>query len=185
MTEIDIGFGPVALTAGVLSILIPEFNFLALPGLPLKLVLKPTLAPFLTGNSGPGGEIGEVRVGQYVLEVQRASSPAGTLPFLRVAIDFRAGLTMTFDNLTGQLQVGIGSVAPADIKVGILDNFINTNEPSLALALPDLIAPVLPSLGDNLGAFPIPGFFGLALEGVEVSRSGAFFSLFTKLVPAP
>ena len=185
LTEIDIGFGPLPLTAGLLSIIIPEFALLLDPGMPLRLVLQPTLAPFLTGNSGPGGEIGEVRIGQYVLEVRSLASPTGSALFLRGAIDFRAGLTMTFDDLTGQLQVGIGSVTPADVTVGVLANPIDTNETSLALALPVLIAPVLPSLGDNLGAFPIPGFFGLALEGIEVSRSGAFFSLFTNLVPAP
>ncbi|MCL4686381.1 hypothetical protein KJ059_16710 [Myxococcota bacterium] len=185
LTELDIGFGPTPLTAGFLAIIIPEFGSLADPGLPLRLVLEPTLAPFLTGENGPSGEIGEIRVGHYLLEVRTLPSPTGSGLFLRGAIDFRAGLTMTFDNLTGQLQVGIGSVAPQDITVGILDNPINTNETSLSMALPFLIAPVLPSLGDNLGAFPIPGFFGLALEGVEVSRSGPFFSLFADLVPAP
>jgi GTP-binding protein len=29
-----------------------------LVGTPLRIELKPTLAPFLTGNTGPGGEIG-------------------------------------------------------------------------------------------------------------------------------
>ena len=186
LNEIDLGFGPLPVTAGLLSIIIPEFGQVADLGMPLKLVLRPTLAPFLTGNSGPSGEIGEIRVGQYVLEVQTV--PAGADPvtvLLRGAIDFRAGLNMTFDNATGQLQVGIGSVTPADITVGVLDNVIGTNETSLSLALPSLIAPVLPSLGENLGAFPIPSFFGLELQGVEVSRNGAFFSLFTNLVQAP
>ena len=84
-----------------------------------------------------------------------------------------------------QLVVGIGSVTPADIQVAVLDNLVNTNEVTLGFALPTLIALVLPDLGSSLGAFPIPSFFGLQLEGVEVSRSGQFYSLFTNLNPAP
>ena len=185
LTELDLGFGPLPVSAGLLSLIIPEFADFDDLAMPLKIVLRPTLAPFLTGNGGPSGEIGEIRAGQYVLEVQTIPVSGPVAVLLRGAMDFRAGLNMSFDNATGQLQVGIGSVTPADITVGVLDNAIGTNETSLALALPNLIAPVLPSLGENLGAFPIPGFFGLELAGVEVSRNGAFFSLFTNLVPAP
>jgi hypothetical protein len=100
-------------------------------------------------------------------------------------MDFRAGLDMSFDDGTGQLVVGIGSVAAADITVAILDNAVGTNETTLSLTLPFLIAAVLPDLGEGIGAFPIPGFFGMSLQAVEVSRSGSFYSLFTNLTPAP
>jgi hypothetical protein len=185
LTEIDIGFGPVPLTAGLLAIIIPEFSGLPNPTQQMKLVMTPTLAPFLTGANGPGGEIGEIRVGQFLLEVQNVPVIGQPFTFLVGAIDFRAGLNMSFDDLTGQLQIGIGSVTPADVVVAVIENSVGTNEASLALALPSLLAPALPSLGENLGAFPIPSFVGLELEGVEVSRSGSFFSLFTNLVSAP
>jgi hypothetical protein len=184
LAEIDLGGGPLPLTAGTLALLIPELSSLN-PATPMWIELVPTLSPFLTGNSGPGGELGEIRVGHYAIELW-ADLPTGP-NFLALggAMDFRAGLNMTFDDLSGQLVVGIGSVAASDITVGILKNAVGTNETTLSLTLPFLIAAVLPSLGDSLGAFPIPGFFGLALEGVEVSRSGSFYSLFTDLTPAP
>lgn len=180
--EIDLGFGPVPLTAGVLAALIPELASYP-PATPMHVALTPTLAPFLTGNPGPGGELGEVRVGQYQIELF-AHDP-NPKRVLAGALDFRAGLDMDFDDATGQLVVGIGSVAPADITLAVLDNPINTNETSLQLSLPFLIATVLPELGSGLGAFPIPSFFGLSLQAVEVSRSGSFYSLFTNLTPAP
>ena len=100
-------------------------------------------------------------------------------------MDFRAGLDMSFDDATASLVVGIGSVAPEDITVALLVNAIGTDEETLTMSLPFLIASLLPELGENLGAFPIPSLLGLSLEGVEVSRSGAFYSLFTDLSPAP
>jgi hypothetical protein len=52
-------------------------------------------------------------------------------------------------------------------------------------ALPPLLEPVLPTLGAGLGSFPLPAFFGLALESVEVSRTGQFLTLYANLAPAP
>jgi hypothetical protein len=51
----------------------------------------------------------------------------------------------------------------------------------LGFLLPD----VLPALGDGLGAFPLPEFFGLQLSGVEVSRNGQFYTLFADLAAVP
>jgi hypothetical protein len=181
LTEIDLGGGPLPLNAGFLSILIPELGGLD-PATPLRVVLQPTLSPFLTGNAGPGGELGEVRVGHYALEL-RVDTAANTL-LLGGALDFRAGLDMGF--AAGQLSFSISEVAPTDITVAILDNALGTNETTLSLTLPFLISSVLPSLGDSLGAFPIPGFFGMALQGVDVRRlDSGFYALFTDLVPAP
>lgn len=184
LTEIDLGGGPLPLTAGVLALLIPELGS-ADPSLPLRVDLKPSLAPFLTGNSGPSGEIGEIRVGQYLLSVRVNGGPALNNELLGGAIDFRSGLDLGFDNQTGQLVVGIGSVAAEDITVAILNNGVGTNETTLSLTLPFLIASILPDLGDGLGAFPLPSFFGMQLEAVEVSRLSGFYSIFADLETAP
>jgi hypothetical protein len=183
LTEFDFGGGPVPLTAGTLALLIPEFSHFD-PSLPMKIVLTPTLAPFLTGNSGPGGELGELRVGNYQIEVDGTNS-GGSFLALSGAMDFRAGLDMSFDDATGSLAVGIGSVAPADVTVSILKNPVHTNEAQLQVVLPSLIAFILPQLGQSLGSFPLPSFLGLDLQGVEVSRTGQFYSLYANLVQGP
>ena len=38
-------------------------------------------------------------------------------------------------------------------------------------------------LASSLGAFPLPSFLDLGLQGVEVSAEGEFMSLFADLVP--
>src|SRR5690606_885859 len=139
ITEFDFGSGPLPLTAGTLALLVPEFQNFP-PATPLRIELRPTLAPLLTGNNGPGGELGEIRVGQIEVTVIGGEFPLADTVFLKGAVDFRAGLNMTFDDETGSLVVGIGSVTPADITVGVLDNPVNTNEATLGIVLPGLLA---------------------------------------------
>jgi hypothetical protein len=50
--EIDLGFGPLPLTAGLLSALMPEFAIYP-PATPFRIDIRPTLAPIVTGNAGP------------------------------------------------------------------------------------------------------------------------------------
>jgi len=52
--------------------------------------------------------------------------------------------------------------------------------------VPALLGPLLPSLADALGSIPLPQFFGLQLQGVEVSRlSGGHMGIFANLAPTP
>ncbi len=53
----------------------------------------------------------------------------------------------------------------------------------LQTALPPVLEPVLATLGSGLGAFPLPGFLGLQLQGLEVSAP--FNALYANLAPAP
>jgi hypothetical protein len=180
--EFDFGGGPFPLSAAVLSLLVPEFASLP-PDLPMRIDLIPTMAPILTGNAGPGGEIGELRMPQLIGEV-RSDNFANTL-YLRVAVDFKSGLDVVFNDETSSLEFQIGSLTFQDVTVGILDNNVNTNETILGIVLPQILALVLPDLGAGLGDFPLPAFLGLQLQGLEVAKSGQFTSLFANLVPAP
>ena len=67
----------------------------------------------------------------------------------------------------------------------VLDNPLGANEAQVETVLPALIQPLIPSLAGALSGFPLPQFFGLSLQGVEVSRNGQFLSLFANLAPAP
>jgi len=182
LAEIDLGGGPLPLTAGTLALIIPELSAFD-PEMPVVVRLAPTLAPLLTGNDGPGGELGEIRIGQLIADVVGQDTPTHEFLMLRGAIDFRAGLDMGFSG--GALSFSIGSVTPSDITVGILENLVNTNENVLGVALPFVLAQALPSLGAGLAAFPLPTFFGLQLQAVEVSRNGQFYTLFANLAPGP
>ncbi len=182
ITELDFGTGPIPVTAGSLALFVPEFSQFD-PNMLLRIDLTPTLAAFITGNLGPASELAEIRMPHYAIDVIIDNGTEEKL--LGGAIDFRAGLDLTFDDLTGSLVASIGSVVSQDITVAILENPVGTNEATLGVVLPVVLALVLPDLGAGIGEFPLPEFLGLQLQGVEVSRNGEFLSLFADLTPVP
>lgn len=180
LDELDVGFGPLPLTAGLLALLIPEFS--VFPGTaPIQIVLRPTLAPVLTGNAGPAGELGELRIGQLIVEL-RDPTPGVETPLLVAAVDFRAGFELLVDDATGQLAPSVTSLAVEDITVSIVDNLVQTDEATLQTSLPDLLTIALPALGTSLGSFPVPTFLDFQLDPVEISKSGQFMTIFSNLV---
>lgn len=184
LTEVDLGDGPIPVTAGFLATFMPQLSNLD-PNLPMRIDLKPTLAPFLTGNPGPAGEIGEIRIPQLLLEVHYNDGihTGNNSLIIRGALDMRAGFELSFDPLTGSLAFSISNVS--NLVIAFLVNNILVNEVQLAAVLNIVLPQLLPSLGDGLGSFPLPAFFGLQLQGVEVSRNGQFYTLFADLVPGP
>lgn len=182
LTEMDLGSGLQPITAGSLLLFLPSLSGFD-PELPMRIDLKPTMAPFLTGNTGPGGEIGEIRIPQLIMEIHIDDGlhPGNSGLIIRGAIDMRAGLGLTFAD--GALAFSVSNVT--DLNIAFLNNSVSANEASVATVLNFLLPDVLPALGDGLGAFPLPEFFGLQLSGVEVSRNGQFYSLFANLVPTP
>jgi len=182
ITEMDLGGGPQPVTAGSLLLLIPQLSGFD-PATPMRIDLKPTLAPFMTGNPGPGGELGELRIPQLGIEVHidDGQHPGDSGLIIKGAIDARAGLDLTFDDVTSSLVFAVSSAT--DIQVAFLKNNINANETGVTAVLNFLLPTLLPQLGSGLGAFPLPEFFGLSLQGVEVGRTGQFYSLYANLVP--
>jgi len=182
LTEIDIGAGLQPLTAGLLKVFMPTLSGFD-SALPMRIDLKPTVAPFLTGNGGPGGEIGEIRIPQLIMEIHIDDGlhPGDTGLIIRGALDMTAGLGLSFVN--GALTFSVSNVT--GLTIAFLTNNVTANEAQLTTVLNFLLPTALPALGDGLGAFPLPEFFGLLLDGVEVSRNGQFYTLFTNLVPGP
>jgi hypothetical protein len=183
LTEISLGSEPLPVTSGLLAAFIPTLNLFFAPTTPMRIDLKPTLAPLLTGNGGPGGEIGEIRIPHLIMEVHIDDGlhPGESGLIIRGALDMRAGLGLDF--VDGALSFSVSNVQ--GLTIAFLKNNVNANETQLATVLNLLLPNLLPSLGDGLGAFPLPEFFGLQLDGVEVSRNGQFYSLFANLVPVP
>jgi hypothetical protein len=182
LTEIDLGGGPQPVTAGTLLLFIPTLSSFD-PATPMRIDLAPTLAPFMTGNPGPGGELGELRIPQLQLSVHIDDGvhPGDSGLIIRGTVDAKAGLDLAFDDATSSLVFAVGSVS--DIQIAFLKNNVNANEANLVSVLNFLLPDLLPALGDGLGAFPLPAFFGLHLDGVEVTRTGQFYSLYSNLVP--
>jgi hypothetical protein len=83
--------------------------------------------------------------------------------------------------------LGVGVTAPEEnaTLMTVLYNPLGADETQIETVLPSVMRPLIPSLAGALSGFPLPQFFGLNLQGVEVSRNGAFLSLFANLTPGP
>ena len=80
------------------------------------------------------------------------------------------------------------TVAPpdaSDMIMTVLYNPLGTDEAQLEQTLPAVFSPLVPSLAGALSGFPVPQFFGLSLQGVEVSKNGGFLALFANLGSTP
>lgn len=179
ITELDFGFGPVPLTAGNLATFVPALTAID-PDTDLRIDLAPTLAPVVTGQDGPNGEIGDLRIGHLLATLVVADTGA---TLLSIVVDVEVGLDITF--VDGQLAFNLGTLTTDDLELTILSNPLAANETQLVAVLLFLLPDLLPSLADSLGSFPIPSFFGLNLSPVEISKVGGFMSLYTDLTPAP
>jgi hypothetical protein len=136
----------------------------------------------VTGNPGPGGELAELRIAHVSVEIV---DPGPGTVWLGGAFDARMGLDLDFLPDGSGLAVSIAAPGESDTAMTVIYNPLGTNEAQLEVALPALIRPLFPQLASAISGFPLPQFFGMSLEGVEVSRSGQFMSLFANLTPAP
>lgn len=181
LTEIDLdgpeGAPASPITSDLLATFVPEFAFLP-AGTLLQIDLAPTMAPMVTGNLGPHGEITELLIGQLAINI--AEQETGTV-WLRGAFDARLGLNLAFKPDGSGLAITIEKPATSDVTITVIDNPLGTNEENVETVLPNIMAPMIPSLAGALSGFPLPQFFGLQIQGVEVSRNGQFLSLFANL----
>ncbi len=181
ITSLDLGSGPVPLTAGTLAALLPEFGAFP-PATPLRIDVRPTLAPIVTGSPGPAGELALLKMAQLLIAVVRNDATQTVL--LQGTVDAEIGLNLAFSS--GALVFDLSEPEADDITVAVLVNPLGVNEAALEVeVLPPLVAALLPSLAGSLASFPLPEFLGLGLSGVEISRNGQFMSLYANLVSTP
>jgi len=168
VTELEIisGQGPQPITAGLLSVLIPEFGQID-ENTPLKVKLQPTLAPVLTGQAGPNGELGVLKISH----IQVLVLGPGDVVYGELAADMDA----TFDMNVGpnnSLVPALGTPDADDISIHLLTNPLGASEAALQGTLLELLLPLIPSLGSELGSFPLPQFLGLTPTPVDITRIG-------------
>jgi hypothetical protein len=181
LTSIDLGSGPLPVTAGLLAAAFPPFGGLP-ASTPIAIRIRPTLAPVLTGNTGPAGELAEIRMAQLRVEfVERDGAPDETV-LLALAVDARVGLQLAFQ--PGGIGFVISPPAGSDVTVALLANPLQVDEAALQAFVPGVVASFLPQIAGALASFPLPSFLGLSLSGVEVARAGQYYGIFADLTPA-
>lgn len=179
LTEIDLGAGPIPVTAGLLAGFIPEFASFD-PADPMEIHLTPRLAPFVTGNPGPQAELAEMQIPHLLVQI--VDTTTGGL-LVEVAIDAKVGLEIGF--AAGALDIGIGALAPGSLNLDILQNSLQTNEIVLQAVLGLVLTQAFPQLAGSLAGFPLPEFFGLQSSFIEASKNGEFMSIYLDLSSAP
>jgi hypothetical protein len=180
ISEFDFGSGPVPITGALLAFLLPAFGVLD-PAEVLQVDVVPTLAPFVTGDPGPMGELATLRLAHLGLKIVPVVDPTVTL--LEVAVDGELGLDASFT--AGDLAFTVTPPTAQDLSFTLLENPLLADEATIDGLLPQLLTLVIPTLGDSLGSFPLPAFLGLELSLVDVDQNGEFISLFLDLSPTP
>jgi hypothetical protein len=179
ITEFDLGGGPLTLTAGLLQSFVPELSQFP-PTEEIVIEARPELAPIVSGESGPGGELTEMRISHLLVNMRLVESG---LLLLSMAVDATVGVDLDFD--AGGVGFSLGNPAPEDIGISILTNTIDADEAGLESFMASIMPFAFPELAGALGGLPLPSFLGLVLEPVEVSKQGDFLSIFANLGADP
>jgi hypothetical protein len=194
LTEIDFdgegGTPPQSVNAGLMALFIPELLAVIDASTPMKIVLDPTIAPVVSGDPGPNGELNELLISHLEVRLVACTGPVNPAQcdpgdtettYMIAAVDVRTGFDIAFDP-SGQLNISLTAPLLEDVRIVVVDNPLHTNELAIETLMPTVFAPLLPSLSSTLGSIPIPQFFGLSVQGVEVSRNGQFMCVFMNLV---
>lgn len=168
------------LTAGALSILLPELSTFPSDE-PAVIRVRPRLAPVVTGEPGPDGELARLEIAALRLEMEM---PDLNHTFLVMELDLEAGLDLDFTS--AGLAFTLAAPGASNLDVTILENPLGTNEQLIVGVFQNLFPVFAEQLEDAIDAFPIPSLLGLELEPVEVARmNGGFLGLFANLVQEP
>jgi hypothetical protein len=165
----------------LLSLLVPEFALLP-ANTPMRIDVAPTLAPIVTGNTGPAGELTELKISHVRIDIVEVGP---NKIWMTGYLDGRLGMDLAFLPDGSGLAITISTPAASDLTIAVIGNPLAADELTVETVLPAIIRPLIPSLAGALSGFPLPQFFGLQLQGLEVSRQGQFLSLFANLVVAP
>jgi hypothetical protein len=145
----------------------------------MQIDIYPTMAPFVTGEPGPAGELATLRLPHLLVTVAPVSDPDVALVVL--AVDGTLGMEASL--VAGELTFSITPPLAQDLSLTILENALPVNDAQLQAIVPQLLALLIPSLAGSLGSFPLPDFLGLQMSLVDVDRNGEFISLFLNLAP--
>lgn len=182
ISEIDVlGTGtPLPLTSGLLGVFIPELLEFG-PNQPARIEISPTLAPLITGASGPGGELALLKIAQLKLKIIVTAENGIPVDAVDFMLDADVGIDLDLDPVTGALVFDLAEPAPQNITVKTVETPIGADLSDVEMLLPHLVGSFLPSLASGLGSFPLPSFLGLSLDVIEVSRTGELLTIYANL----
>ena len=141
--------------------------------------IEPQLAPIVTGQTGPFGELADLLIPGLAVTIKLDSTGA---PLLELVADARVGLDIAL--VDGALSFTLGTLDISNIDIEVIRNTTTIPDPVIIALLGLVIPDLFPELASSLASFPLPSFLGLDLTPVEISRNGEFMSIFADLTPA-
>jgi hypothetical protein len=185
LTSLDLGFGPIPLTAGFLANLDPAFNTLP-AATPIIMRITPTAAPFLTDEPGPNGEPATLFIPNIGIRfIQDLGGSLGESTVLGVNLDAPLGFDLAYDAVNNVLAPTITPPPTGSVVARVTDNGIGANNLNIEALFEALFPTFAADLGESFAAFPLPQFLGLQLSVVDVVRMGNGFVLFSNIAPTP
>lgn len=176
--SLDLGAGPLPLTAGLLSILIPDLAVLD-PATPLVVELEPQLAPVVTGEAGPEGEPLDFWLAHWRTRLRDDQGTA----LAELTLELRAGLDLALSDDGASLAFELRSLPGEAVRVSLVRSLLELDEAQVEGAVAALVPTLAGSLGLGLDAIPLPPVAGLGLVGVEVASVGDRLVAFLALAP--
>jgi hypothetical protein len=186
ITEIDLfGTGtPLPLTAGVLTPFFPALENIGADEA-ARIEIKPTIAPLVTGEPGPMGELALLKIAQLNFEVLVTRPDGSDFSVADLMLDADVGIDLNFDSATAALVFELATPDPSFITAKAVENPLASDVSAVEGLLPSIVSSFLPSLAGGLGSFPVPSFLGLDLNVIEVGRNGEMLTLYANLETAP
>ena len=178
LTEIDFGLGAQPITAGTLALLLPEFAYLD-PTVALQLDIRPTTAPMITAEAGPGEELVELLLLQLEIKISPTVEPS--LSLLGGAVDVTLGVDIEYG--ADGLSFLVTPPTPDNLVVSVVKNPLFVDPAILEALMPLLVQTAIPTLADSLGSFNLPEFLGLQLTLVDLARIDGYLFLYFDLTP--
>lgn len=184
LTSLDLGGGPIPITAGFLAALDPAFASLP-PTTPIVMRITPTAAPFLTEDAGPSGEPATLFIPNIRISFIDNVPQLGEVTRLAVNLDAPLGFDLAYDTENNVLAPTITPGPAGSVTARVTDNSINANSLNIEALFQALFPVFAADLGSSFAAFPLPEFLGLQLSVVDVVRNANSFILYSNIAPTP
>lgn len=184
ISEISLGGATLPVTSSVLAGLVPQFANIG-ADVPMRIDVKPTAGPFLTGGTGPNGEPAELMLANLHLDFVEPKADGTEVPWLRLAVDAPLGFDLDYDAAGGVLAPVIGAPPASAVGARVVSNEVGAVEADIEALFPNLFPLFVGALRDTFAAFPLPSFLGLQLEVLDVARHGNHFVLYGNLNKVP
>lgn len=186
ITEIPLFGSNYPVTSSVLGFLVPAFASRLPADTPMRIVVTPNYAPFLTADAGPNGEPAELMLANLSIDFVDARPGANDgYSWLKLSVDAPLGFDLVYDAATSSLKPTI-TAPPADKVVARVEtNAVGADEASVTSVFPGLFPSFIEPVASTFQAFPLPAFMGLGLDVAQVARQGNSFVLYANLDPQP